>query len=70
MEIIAHSQQQYDKWQGWLNGEISKPAIVKLAASYINEIITIVGMFRIVHDTDENIFRSFASSIKPPKKSC
>lgn len=65
-QIIAHSEYQYNKWKGFLNGEYKVTDMTLIAANYVNEINRVVD--NVNEKTDQEVFTEFAKVIQSPIK--
>lgn len=65
--VYAHSIQQYNKWQDYLNGKYKEKDMYNLATTYWNELVAIFGWNNVTCGNEREIFTVFARDvIQPP----
>ena len=64
--IVAHSIQQYDKCQRYLNGQETIGSMYPLMITYYNETMSLFHLSSINEIPDEEVAKKFCEHIKPP----
>ena len=63
----AHSEQQYNKWKEWLNGDKNESDYLILATTYLNQFYSCFGYSETHERETKHLFTDFAKVIQPPK---